>query len=138
MRISKYDVFWTEEGLGYLITFDEGKYKLYTVKENIVKDLLGEQDVDFQFMYTVRCLEQKDYNEFKDYMIYFKSVVIKDLGELSDIKIYKSQDNVFFKYVNGRAVDLYNPKKMKLRAEQLWEDYIDKLRRKQDENTNPK
>ena len=89
MRISKFDVFWTEYGLGYLITWDNDSYKLYTVNEQIVKDLLGEQDIDFQFMYTQRCLEQKDYNEFKDYMNYFKSVVIKDLGELSNIKIYK-------------------------------------------------
>lgn len=137
MRISKFDVFWTEKGIGYLITWDNDSYKLYTVKEQIVKDLLGELDIDFQFMYTQRCLEQKDYNEFKDYMNYFKSVVVKDLGELSSDKIYKSKENSFYKYVNNRAFELYNPINMKKRAEQMWEDYIDKLRRKQDENTNP-
>lgn len=138
MRITKYDVFWTEKGIGYLITFDDGKYKLYTVKEQIVKDLIGEQDIDFKFMYTKKCLEQKDYNEFKDYMIYFKSIIINDLGELVSTKVYKSQENAFYEFKNGKAVELYNPKKMQQRAEQLWDDYIDELRRKQDENTNPK
>lgn len=149
MRISKFDVFWTEDGLGYLITWDNDSYKLYTVKEQIVKDLLGEQDIDVQFLYKRRYLEPTDLEEFKDYMNYFKSIIIKDLGELVDIKIYKTQDNVFYKYVNGNAVDLYNPIKMKDRAEHMLEEYIEelsrkhndymnKLRSKNNENTNPK
>lgn len=147
MRISKFDVFWTEKGMGYLITWDIDSYKLYTVKEQIVKDLLGDLDIDVQFLYKRRYLEQTDVDEFKDYMIYFKSVVIKDLGELVNTKIYKTKDNVFYQYINGKAVDLYNPIKMKERAESMLEDYIkelnrkhndymNRLRRKQDENTN--
>lgn len=140
MKITNYDFFWTMDGKGYLITYNpnKNKYLLYTVKDNIVKDLLGDLDIDFKFLYTKQCLEQKDYVEFKNYMKYFKDTIINDLGDLSSDKIYKSQENVFYKYVNNRVVELYNPVKMKERAEQMWEDYIDKLRRKQDENTNPK
>lgn len=140
MKITDYDFFWTVDGKGYLITYnpDKNKYLLYTVKENIVKDLLGELDIDFKFLYTKKCLDQKDYVEFKDYMKYFKDTIINDLGDLSSDKIYKSQDNVFYKYVNNRAVELYNPVKMRERAEAMWDDYIDELRRKQDENRNIK
>lgn len=140
MRLTDYDVFWTEEGTGYLINFDKdvNKFKLYIIDKNIVKDFLGEQDIDFKFMYTQRCLEQKDLKEFKEYMIYFMSTMISDFVQPSDIKVYRSQDKIYYKYVNGRAVELYNPIKMKKRAEQMWEDYIDMLRRKQDENTNSK
>ena len=148
MRISKFDVFWIKEGTGYLITWDEN-YKLYTVKEQIVKDLLGDLDVDVQFLYKKHYLEPEDLAKFKDYMIYLKYIIIKDLGELIDTKIYRTQDDVFYKYVNGKAVELYNPIKMKERAEYMLEeyinelsrkheDYMNKLRRKQDENTNPK
>lgn len=148
MRISKFDVFWTKDGLGYLITWDEN-YKLYTVKEQIVKDLLGDLDVDVQFLYKKRYLESEDVAKFKDYMNYFKSIIIKDLGEVVNTKIYKTQDDVFYKYVNSKAVELYNPIKMKERAESMLEeyinelskkheDYMNRLRRKKDEDTDSK
>lgn len=140
MRITDFDFFWTLDGKGYLITYnpDKKKYLLYTVKENIVKDLLGELDVDFQFLYTKKCLEYKDYIEFKNYMKYLKDTIVNDLGDLSSDKIYKSKENVFYKYVNNRSVELYNPIKMRDRAEDMWNKWLEDLRRQKDENTNPK